>query len=638
YAYLGVYGSGSGYLEILDLNNLTVVGYYDSIYCYDIIYSDSLLYVAGGTYTSPDEDMFMIIDVSDPANPYEIGCMEMPDHAVGVAVSDSFAYIAAYNYGLMIVDITDPANPVENGNFNTPGEAYDVAISGEWAFVADGHSGLWAIDVSDPFNPQYGGFIDPPGNAFVRKIAVSGNYAYFTANSSTGLLVYDITDPTNMIEAGNYTPFYSYDGLIVFNSVLYSVSSPFGLTILDVTNPVNIFEISAYEVSGIIYDVEKTGDLAVLLNTYERLHFVDVSNPANPVEIGTYEIEDYVSEMCLEDDKIYLSNYNLGLLILDISDPNNPVEAGQVVYENYAIINATVSSDYAYCYAQTLGFNNSNHLLVVDVSDPAFPVLTDSIMLADYCQDIAISGGYAYIANSDSGLTIIDVSDPYDISITTGYLLPYGDRAECIEAEGGYAYIGTGYYDRLYIFNVTDPINPSIAGIYDADNNIYGITVSGNYVYIAHGSYGMTILDVSNPADIYEVGWYNTPGTAYSIAADGDYAYVADYYYFGIYDCSLALPVEQRFNDLKSYNISLSAAPNPFNAKTVISFELRASSEVSLIVYDVQGRKIQSLVTGHLSLGAHEVVWNAEGMSSGIYFARLEAGDFTQTQKLLLIK
>ncbi|MBL7191840.1 T9SS type A sorting domain-containing protein [bacterium] len=78
--------------------------------------------------------------------------------------------------------------------------------------------------------------------------------------------------------------------------------------------------------------------------------------------------------------------------------------------------------------------------------------------------------------------------------------------------------------------------------------------------------------------------------------------------------------------------------PNPFNATTVISFDLRNAGDVSLIVYDIQGREVQSLVTGYLSLGYHEVVWNAESASSGIYFARLDAGGFAQTQKLLLIK
>ncbi|MBC8205209.1 T9SS type A sorting domain-containing protein [bacterium] len=63
--------------------------------------------------------------------------------------------------------------------------------------------------------------------------------------------------------------------------------------------------------------------------------------------------------------------------------------------------------------------------------------------------------------------------------------------------------------------------------------------------------------------------------------------------------------------------------PNPFNAKTAISYQLTADSYVSLIVYDVQGREIQSLVTGHLSLGYHEVVFDGSELSSGMYFIRL---------------
>ncbi len=83
---------------------------------------------------------------------------------------------------------------------------------------------------------------------------------------------------------------------------------------------------------------------------------------------------------------------------------------------------------------------------------------------------------------------------------------------------------------------------------------------------------------------------------------------------------------------------SLSAYPNPFNAKAVIRFELRDAGFVSLAVYDVQGREVQSLVNGHRSMGHHEVVWDAEGISSGMFFVKLQAGDFTQNQKMILLK
>lgn len=80
------------------------------------------------------------------------------------------------------------------------------------------------------------------------------------------------------------------------------------------------------------------------------------------------------------------------------------------------------------------------------------------------------------------------------------------------------------------------------------------------------------------------------------------------------------------------------AFPNPFNPVTTLNYYLTEAGKVSLVIYDITGREVQSLVNGHLSLGEHEAVWNAEGFSSGIYFARLDNGKMQMTQKLLLIK
>ena len=82
----------------------------------------------------------------------------------------------------------------------------------------------------------------------------------------------------------------------------------------------------------------------------------------------------------------------------------------------------------------------------------------------------------------------------------------------------------------------------------------------------------------------------------------------------------------------------LSAYPNPFNPATTINFELQAAGFMTLSVYDVQGREMLKLIDGYMNAGMHQVRLNAKDFVSGIYFARLSAGEFTQTQKLLLIK
>ena len=78
--------------------------------------------------------------------------------------------------------------------------------------------------------------------------------------------------------------------------------------------------------------------------------------------------------------------------------------------------------------------------------------------------------------------------------------------------------------------------------------------------------------------------------------------------------------------------------PNPFNPVTTISFSLPHSSNVTLAIYNVLGEKITTLVDGEFSAGNHSVEWNAGEFSSGIYFYRIEASSFTQTNRMMLVK
>ena len=80
------------------------------------------------------------------------------------------------------------------------------------------------------------------------------------------------------------------------------------------------------------------------------------------------------------------------------------------------------------------------------------------------------------------------------------------------------------------------------------------------------------------------------------------------------------------------------AYPNPFNPVTTLSFGLPIETEVSLSVYNLQGKEVISLIDGNLDAGYHSVVWNADRHSSGVYFVKMIAGEYVNTQKLMLIK
>ena len=78
--------------------------------------------------------------------------------------------------------------------------------------------------------------------------------------------------------------------------------------------------------------------------------------------------------------------------------------------------------------------------------------------------------------------------------------------------------------------------------------------------------------------------------------------------------------------------------PNPFNPSTTIKYELPKSSMVRLSVYDMLGREVSVLVNEGKNAGSYEVKFSAAGLSSGVYCYRLQAGDFVQTKKLMLLK
>jgi len=78
--------------------------------------------------------------------------------------------------------------------------------------------------------------------------------------------------------------------------------------------------------------------------------------------------------------------------------------------------------------------------------------------------------------------------------------------------------------------------------------------------------------------------------------------------------------------------------PNPFNPTTVIDYQLPAMSIVSLKVYDMLGREVQTLVNGRQEAGLHSVTFNPRFLASGLYFYRLKAGSYSETKKLVVLR
>jgi hypothetical protein len=91
------------------------------------------------------------------------------------------------------------------------------------------------------------------------------------------------------------------------------------------------------------------------------------------------------------------------------------------------------------------------------------------------------------------------------------------------------------------------------------------------------------------------------------------------------------------FESVKEYSLSQNY-PNPFNPCTEINYSLAKSGNITLKIYNLLGSEVATLVNGFNEAGKHSVKFNANDITSGIYFYTIKADGFTSTRKMILMK
>ena len=109
-------------------------------------------------------------------------------------------------------------------------------------------------------------------------------------------------------------------------------------------------------------------------------------------------------------------------------------------------------------------------------------------------------------------------------------------------------------------------------------------------------------------------------------------------YHFWSDSSSLSTGINQLNQELpKKFSLSQNY-PNPFNPSTKIKFTLPKPESVKIEVYNVIGQKVQTLLNKPMSAGYHELEFNGQNLSSGIYLYRIEAGEWKDVKKMILIR
>lgn len=328
-------------------------------------------------------------------------------------------------------------------------------------------------------NPALSGVVSNSGDlAGATSVATSGTYAYTTAYFAGQLVAIDIADPNRPAVAGesvsansllnastvNVSGGYAYVASKNRNGMLGSGSNDDGsgnsLTILDIaTNPakpaivgtlddsINLFGAYGVAVSGQYAYVAAQGCLTAqpcpnpaVGNSFA---VVDVSSPTSP--------------------KIVAALHNVDLPALWAGSGALNHACAVAVADNYAYVTAAYS----------------DRLTVIDISDPLHPQIVASLQDSNYLAfdvDVAVRGGYAYVADQSSGLgrlTVVDVHTPSAPrivgSLTNSTWL---NGAYRVRLRGTFAYVSAAYAHALAAVNISDPAHPRLAGGYSSSSNL----------------------------------------------------------------------------------------------------------------------------------------------------------------------
>ncbi len=394
---------------------------------------------------------------------------------------------------------------------DTPDYADDIVIEGDHAFVADEATGLLVFDISDPSAPSLAGSYDTAGIA--RSVEVAGDYA-IVADDHAGIVAIDISDPSNPSLLGTYnTPGFAYD-VAISGDMAFVADDTEGLQIIDISDPTNPSLVGSYNTPGFALGVGIAGDWAYVIDATHILVF-DISDPTNPTMVRSEGTPEYSQAIAIEGDYAYVANGAFGILVFNISITPAIWEVTSLDTPGFAY-RIFISGDYAYVADGDAG------LLEIDITDPHHPVLNSSYDTSGTARGCAVAGVHTYVADRESGLAVVNVANLVSPAVLVGSCATPG-VADDVAQSGDYALVAD-QSSGLEIFDIGDPTNPILVGSYDTPGTAGNVAITGKHVYVADHAAGMQVIDITDPGSPTLLATYSGLGIGWDVAIAGDYA------------------------------------------------------------------------------------------------------------------
>jgi hypothetical protein len=369
-------------------------------------------------------------------------------------------------------------------------------------------------------------------------------------------------------------------------------------------------------------------DIACVLDSSNIL-ILNVSVPANPVFLGSIHLPGNPVRFDIQGNFIYVACEDSGMTIVDISEPTSPMIIERFLTSHparYVIVSDSV------CFLL-----DDRKLSLLNILSPGDPQVMGHLDFVSILSGgLAIRENVAYIIGDYGEFELLfafDIADPANPVRIAWTLDDWG--CSNLYVINNSLFVVNGQYQFLRRYDISAP-DTFIVLAFAEISGLTNVTAASGYLYGSSTGGGVNILDISNPDTCIEIGFHETLGSSKDVFSAGNLLYVADsssIQILRIYSTAIS-------NGVTSLGESfpLGCYPNPFNAQTTIQYSLPKTSDITIDIFDILGRRIATLTEGVMPAGNHQATWDASRYSSGIYFYRLKAAEYTETKRMLLLK
>jgi hypothetical protein len=348
--------------------------------------------------------------------------------------------------GKTTIDLT-PTTPAKRGtnysssdlsicNFGAPDGNVFASSNGSCTITAtnNGHTATAQGTVAS-FSPTALSSVNIPGHA--NNVAVNGNFAYVAAGS-TGLQIVDVSDRTNpRVVSSVATPGNANDVQLVGNLAFVADGSS-GIQVIDVTKPLTPVLVGSYKTAGVAWDAVVLGGIAYVAVDTSGVQIVDVSNPTAAVGLGIVALPGITKGLDIDASRnLVVAVGTGGLFTITVANPKAPALVGSLNYTSALGLPAD-ARDVALQgnFAFVADFNSN--LTSVDITNPAQPIYVASAgaSATGFLADVVISGNFAFGADATfgGGVPIVNVGNPAVLAALSVLTFPSGDSRGFKEA------------------------------------------------------------------------------------------------------------------------------------------------------------------------------------------------------------